>query len=572
VIHIIDNSGHYLTQEKEELAGLKKKLKEGHFYLPVLGQFKRGKSTLLNALLGERILPDSVIPLTAVPTLIEKGEKRFVRVHYRSGDKNNEYSAESSEKARVILNEYVTEKENPKNIKGIDFVTLTHMSEILKGIILIDTPGIGSTNVHNTDQTLSFLPKCDAALFIVSADPPITETELDFLKQVKKKVEKILFVLNKTDYLSGDDIQLSVAFLGDVLAENGFLREEFMIVPISAKKALIAAETCDDEMMAESGVNEIKDWIYNLSVNEKDHLLTRAIMRKFSATLEKILLAIRLERRSLAMPVEDLEEKINIFEETKDEMERRLLYTQDILAGEKKRIIQSLEDECHAIREEAISRLNETADEVLENSEKADITAVKDALSAEIPEFFDDALGRITEKYDTIISSCLLKHHNKAADMINTIRSEASEIFDIPAPLYTYENIYEIKYEPYWAFRNSWGGMPAIVTRSIVGTFLSDSRVKKKLRAEIQKGILSLVTHNVENLRWATLQNINNSYRNFSDRLNEEIESAIRDTKGATGAALKKRQEMTGDISGLIEILVGKERHIETILGVVQQS
>ena len=74
---------------------------------------------------------------------------------------------------------FVTEKGNPKNKLGVAEVQVDLPAPILTGgVVLIDTPGIGSTYRHNTSATLNFLKQCDAALFLVSADPPITEVEL----------------------------------------------------------------------------------------------------------------------------------------------------------------------------------------------------------------------------------------------------------------------------------------------------------------------------------------------------------------------------------------------------------
>ena len=80
-------------------------------------------------------------------------------------------------------------------------------------MVLIDTPGIGSTFRHNTQATLNFLPQCDAALFLVSADPPLTEVEVEFLKEVRTKVTHLFFILNKVDYLTPAEQQVALSFL-----------------------------------------------------------------------------------------------------------------------------------------------------------------------------------------------------------------------------------------------------------------------------------------------------------------------------------------------------------------------
>ncbi|TGC07423.1 dynamin family protein [Methanolobus halotolerans] len=113
------------------LEELKKRLSQGRFHLAVLGQVKRGKSTLINALLGEEVLPSSVIPLTAIPTFIQYGEQRGLRIRYQDGRPDLvfkslkemdsiEYSVSLSEAQWLNkhLMEFVTEASNPINKKG----------------------------------------------------------------------------------------------------------------------------------------------------------------------------------------------------------------------------------------------------------------------------------------------------------------------------------------------------------------------------------------------------------------------------------------------------------------------
>ncbi len=165
------------------LVELYDRLAEGRFHLAVLRQFKRGKSTLLNALLGGEILPTAVVPLTAIPTFIRHGEKRLTRVYFQQRNDPRQVEAKTPEQLRDFLTDYVTETGNLNNELGVSLVEVFHPSPLLSvGTVLIDTPGIGSTFRHNTEATLNFLPQCDAALFLVPADPPITQVELEDLK------------------------------------------------------------------------------------------------------------------------------------------------------------------------------------------------------------------------------------------------------------------------------------------------------------------------------------------------------------------------------------------------------
>ena len=220
----------------QRLGELEKRLTQGRFHLAVLGQVKRGKSTLINALLGEDILPSSVVPLTALPTFIRHGDQRSLRVRYTDSRPDTVLNGEPTKCIEDLgllashlsenrwlqkqLMAFVTEDANPENEKGVLQVEITHPAAILRDVVLIDTPGIGSTYRHNTEATMNFLPQCDAALFVISADPPITEVEVSFLKEIRSRVAQVFFVLNKVDYLTGAEREMALGFYRTVLTRD----------------------------------------------------------------------------------------------------------------------------------------------------------------------------------------------------------------------------------------------------------------------------------------------------------------------------------------------------------------
>ena len=209
--------GRHFSSDEGKIQLLKERLNEGRFHLAILGQFKRGKSSLLNAFLGEAILPTSVVPLTAIPTFVEYGQERKITIRYHDNRPPEEYSNKSLDEINKILEAFVTEEGNPENHLGVLQVEILHPAPILKhGVVLIDTPGIGSTFTHNTQATLNFLPQCDAALFVVSADPPLTEVESQFLQNVFPKVSQLFFIFNKIDYLNDREKEAAVGFFKKV--------------------------------------------------------------------------------------------------------------------------------------------------------------------------------------------------------------------------------------------------------------------------------------------------------------------------------------------------------------------
>lgn len=206
---------------------LKEKVQSNTFNLVVLGQFKRGKTSLINALLGAEILPVAVVPLTSIATILKYGEALKIKVFLSDGS--------VKEIRHENLQGYVTEKGNPKNEKNVYEVVITYPSPYLKdGVRLIDTPGVGSIYQHNTDIAYQYLPKSDAALFLLSVDQPVSQAELDFLKDVKEYSDRIFFLQNKADYVSPEDLNESIAFSKKVIQDA--MNCDVKIFPIQRKQ------------------------------------------------------------------------------------------------------------------------------------------------------------------------------------------------------------------------------------------------------------------------------------------------------------------------------------------------
>ena len=237
----------------DRLSALRSRFDEGLLRVAVLGQFKRGKSTLLNALLGARVLPTGVTPVTALPTFISAGDSTRLRIAFRDGK-------EPSARGRCVRNprvleRYVSESQNPHNRLGVESVAVEVRSDFLdEGIVLIDTPGVGSTFLHNTRAAEAVLSECDAALFVLSADPPITEAEANYLDKVRKLIPRVVFVLNKVDLLDATEKGVAERFLADVLAERRPTEPPDRIFALSAKQGLQAKLTNDAGALEASGL------------------------------------------------------------------------------------------------------------------------------------------------------------------------------------------------------------------------------------------------------------------------------------------------------------------------------
>src|ERR1017187_3273682 len=192
----------YIADDGHALAA---RVAEGRFYLACIGQFKRGKSTLINALIGSPVLPVGFIPVTAVPTVIRFGARPRARVQARDGT--------WQEIAVSDLQQYVSEEFNPENAKGVAGVEVFVPSALLStGMCFVDTPGLGSVFTSNTAATHAFIPHIDAALVVVGADPPLAGEELLLVEAVARHVQDLIIALNKADRTTDEERSAAMAF------------------------------------------------------------------------------------------------------------------------------------------------------------------------------------------------------------------------------------------------------------------------------------------------------------------------------------------------------------------------
>jgi GTP-binding protein EngB required for normal cell division len=534
------------SRKLKELAG---RYCEGRFHLAVLGQFKRGKSTLLNALTGEPILPVGVVPLTAAPTFLKYGDTAQISVQYKGRRPTDEFSGASTAERSAWLAGFVTEKGNPQNRLAVAEVQVTLPAPILSdGVVLIDTPGIGSTYRHNTTATLNFLQQCDAALFLISADPPITEVELAFLRQVKNKVPQLFFVLNKIDYLNEAELAEALAFYERVLSDEVGWKREFPIFCLSARRGLEARTAADSGGWAASGMAQLESFLVEYLAREKFNALTDAVSRKALEFIDAALMEAGIARQALKLPQQALEEKIAFFQQSlkQAESERRLI--QDVLEGDKKRVTAFVEEQARDLARKAEQFLKEIMQHgpVSRSIGQSSKAGIQQAWAEAIPDFFEEQRQEITERVKERLLACLTPHEQRLSQLVETLRRTAADMFQVPYKPLSAEEVLEIKRRPYWVL-STWNTDPLPVLQSM------DQRLD------------GLVRRNVENIRWSMLQNLNISFAGFARRTRERLDETVAATQGAMQAAHARRHAQDGSVDAEASRLADRIAALESV-------
>ena len=309
-----------VAEDARELAA---RVSEGRFYVACVGQFKRGKSTLLNALVGRAVVPTGFVPVTAVPTAIRFGEAPRARVRMRDGAWRDVVLSD--------LKEYVTEEFNPENMKAVDGAEVFVPSPLLSsGMCFVDTPGLGSVFTGNTATTKAFIPHIDAALVVVGADPPIAGEELALVESIGKQVQDLILVINKADRTSDPERAAAAKFTREVL-------EKRLHRPMGEVLEVSAAERMEDR-------GPLRDWekllasLQGLVEDSGRNLVRAACDRGFQRLSEQLLVTISEDRDALQRPIEESERRIALMKETIGEAERSMRELSFLFMAEQQRI------------------------------------------------------------------------------------------------------------------------------------------------------------------------------------------------------------------------------------------
>jgi predicted GTPase len=309
-----------VAEEARELAA---RITEGRFYVACVGQFKRGKSTLLNALVGHTVVPTGFVPVTAVPTVIRFGDELHARVRIRDGSWRDVDLSD--------LKEYVTEELNPENKKDVDGAEVFVPSPLLSsGMCFVDTPGLGSVFTGNTATTQAFIPHIDAGLVVVGADPPIAGEELTLVESVGKQVQDLILVINKADRTTDPERAAAVKFTREILAKR-------LHRPMGEVFEVSAAERMENR-------GPLRDWekllasLHHLVEDSGRNLVRAACDRGLQRLSEQLLAIISEDRDALQRPIEESERRIELMRKTINEAERSMHELSFLFMAEQHRI------------------------------------------------------------------------------------------------------------------------------------------------------------------------------------------------------------------------------------------
>ncbi len=301
-------------------AELVHKLEQDQFHLVVVGEFNHGKTTFVNALLGENVLPVGVTPTTALIHHVRYAKERSARLATDEGERPVAFAE---------LAEFTAAKHPDEAVK---YLAVALPAEILADrITLVDTPGVNDLCLQRADITYKYIPQADAVLFVIDAGQPLKESERVFLKEklIGQSRDKIIFVVAKADIWSDAEKSEALAY---VRGELGKLVEGPVVFAVSAEKAIAGDR-------AGSGLDELLAHLRAFLAQERGRLMLHNALGDGLAALKSIGHGLDARRRVAKM--------------SRAEIDRRIARIELDLEGQKRTVDQrraAIREEVSAVR------------------------------------------------------------------------------------------------------------------------------------------------------------------------------------------------------------------------------
>ncbi len=538
---------------------LREKIRSNAFNLVVVGQFKRGKTSLINALLGAEILPVAVVPLTSIVTIMTWGEALRIKVYF-----NDERVAEIKPES---LSEYVTEKGNPKNIKDVREVVLTYPSPYLKnGVRLIDTPGVGSIYEHNTDVAYQYLPKSDAALFLLSVDQPMSKAELDFLADVKEYSNKIFFVLNKSDYLRENDLKEAIDFTRNALCEA--MGAEVRLFPVSARLALDGTIAQSGELIEKSMLPVFSKDLNRFLMEEKGNVLLLSVTNNLMRSISQAKLELELELKSLTTPLEELKVKIRAFENKKDEVAQVKRDFEILLEGEVSRLAKGgLDGDLQRFVGDVMPLEQAHLKEQFERNKGLPLKDLRSALEEAIIDHVKQAFitwramedERLAKAFETICKRFITRINETVDELLRY----SSELFSVPFDTVKAEALWSVKSGFYFRFKEQPVGTLVIASTLTLALpkFIGDKIVLKKMQEYLQR----VVTMQAARAGTDFEERLDKSKLDFRWEMFQKIDATIEGIGSAIEKGMTQRSKGSQEVEERKRLLAGTTGKLDGI-------
>ena len=404
--------------EKNALAidDVLKRLKDDVFNVAIVGEFKRGKSTLINALLGSDVLPTDVLPATAALNKITYGISPLVRIEYKNG-KSEEIGIDQ-------LNNFVTKltKESEERAKTIKEAVVYFPIKYCKNdVTIIDTPGLND-NEAMTEVTLSVLPQIDAAVVVVMAQSPFSDSERDFLesKIITSDLGRVMFVVTGIDLIrKKEDADRVLENIANRIQEKvvakakntyGSDSKEFEIYNrkigkvkvygLSGIMALEAKMEGDNDKLEKSYFPAFETALERFLTEQKGAISLSVPLNRIKTSAVELAKAVQLRESALTMEKDEYDKKyeqaMEKIDKIKDERKREMMKVNEAAQKAYTKVLPDINNYWQSLETAAGNAIDSVEVKTLDEIKKP-------ALQATLEKLLEKAVNALTRESQSIM-------------------------------------------------------------------------------------------------------------------------------------------------------------------------
>ncbi|WP_341528342.1 dynamin family protein [Nostoc sp. UHCC 0302] len=311
-----------LIKSVELIDEVLKRIGERAFSIAIVGEFKRGKSTFINALLGKEILPSDILPCSATLNRVTYGVTPSVKIVFKNGEETQVPIDKLSDYVTKLTPESETTAESIK-----EAVVSYPIPYCQNNIEVIDTPGLNDDQ-NMTEVTLSVLPQVDAAIMVILAQSPFSEFERDLLenKLLTNDLGRVIFVVNIWDNYTPEQADRVLQSIRSRIQKYVFARAEEQygidseqyklyrqkigepkVFGLYIKQALEAKQKGDDATLTKSGFREFETALEKFLTQERGVILLQVPANRVIASAKEILSTISIQESALLMKHEEFQ-------------------------------------------------------------------------------------------------------------------------------------------------------------------------------------------------------------------------------------------------------------------------
>ncbi len=355
-----------------------------YFSLAILGKAKRGKSTLINALLGrddDKIAPTDKLPASSAISVFRWADHFKATVLFREG-RSQTISFDD-------VRHYVTEELNPKNSKEVRSLEIVGpFPRLEKELVIVDTPGAGSIHEHHDELLHAYIPQADAVIFLVTARMPLDQEELNLLKQLKAAdIKKIFFAMNRVDECEEKDIEDAIRHNLELLSHLGI--EVTKIHQISALKAFRGDWDA-------SGMGPFCEEIFDFLDENKGRILSTRFVARICSSVELVAQSLGIQLAASSKSVAQIESELSALRRKKSEIESERKFSEREFTNSWSRAANDYETDLTSAKKYVKNSIIEK----IRRASLTDLNEFSKQLPTELNDLIEDSLRPLAARFE----------------------------------------------------------------------------------------------------------------------------------------------------------------------------